>query len=330
MNSTSNSELPTRFGFLLLNNFTLISLSSAVEPLRMANRMCRKDYYAWRTISESGEAVSASDGLYVNVDAGIEDEASMNDLDMVIVCGGIQVEKNSSKPVSKWLKAAHQKGIGLGAICTGSYVLAEAGLLDGYRCSIHWENLAALTDLFPNVAVSRNVFTIDRNRYTSSGGTTPVDMMLHLISAQCGADISAGIAEQFIYERIRRPDDQQRVPLKHVIGHQSGKLVIAVELMEANIREPISQEDLASYVGLSRRQLQRLFQRYLMCAPSRYYLQLRLQRARELLRQTGMSLVEISAQTGFVSTSHFSKSYKTFYGHPPSAERQHEFDELHA
>ena len=100
--------------------------------------------------------------------------------------------------------------------------------------------------------------------------------------------------------------------------------------MEANIKEPISQEDLASYVDLSRRQLQRLFQRYLMCAPSRYYLQLRLQRARELLRQTGMSLVEISAQTDFVSTSHFSKSYKAFYGHPPSAERQHEFDALRA
>ena len=330
MNSTSNSESPTRFGFLLLNNFTLISLSSAVEPLRMANRIRRQNYYAWKTISETGDPVFASDGLSVNVDVGIEDVTSMNDLDVVIICGGIRVERNSSKPLSRWLKAVNHNGIGLGAICTGSYILAEAGLLDGYRCSIHWENMAAMTDLFPNVAVSRSVFTIDRNRYTSSGGTTPVDMMLHLITAQCGADISAGVAEQFIYERIRRADDQQRVPLKHVIGHQSGKLVMAVELMEANIKEPISQEDLASYVGLSRRQLQRLFQRYLMCAPSRYYLQLRVQRARELLRQTGMSLVEISALAGFVSTSHFSKSYKAFYGHSPSAERQQEFSALRA
>ena len=296
----------------------------------MANRIRRNDFYSWKTISETGNPVSASDGLCVNVDVGIEDETSMNDLDVVIICGGIRVERNSSKPVSRWLKAANQKGISLGAICTGSYILAEAGLLDGYRCSIHWENMAAMTDLFPNVAVSRSVFTIDRNRYTSSGGTTPVDMMLHLITAQCGADISAGVAEQFIYERIRRADDQQRVPLKHVIGHQSGKLVVAVELMEANIKEPISQEDLASYVGLSRRQLQRLFQRYLMCAPSRYYLQLRLQRARELLRQTGMRLVEISALTGFVSTSHFSKSYNAFFGHSPSAERQQEFSALRA
>jgi transcriptional regulator GlxA family with amidase domain len=330
MSTTTTSELPTRFGFLLLGNFTLISLSSAVEPLRMANRIHRKEYYAWKTISESGEAVAASDGLRVNVDIGISDEASMHNIDVVIVCGGIRVEENSSKRLSKWLRAVNQKGIALGAICTGSYILAEAGLLDGYRCSIHWENMAAMMDLFPNVAVSRSVFTIDRNRYTSSGGTTPVDMMLHMITAQCGADVSAGVAEQFIFERIRRSDDQQRIPLKHVFGHHSAKLVVAVELMEANIKEPISQEELSTYVGLSRRQLQRLFQRYLMCAPSRYYLQLRLQRARELLRQTGMSLVEISALTGFVSTSHFSKSYKALYGHSPSAERQLEFADLRA
>lgn len=330
MNTTTTSDLPTRFGFLLLVNFTLISLSSAIEPLRMANRIRGKDDYTWKTISKTGEPVAASDGLRVNVDVGIDDEESMNNVDVVIVCGGIRVEENSSKHLSKWLKTVNQKGIALGAICTGSYILAEAGLLDGYRCSIHWENMAAMIDLFPNVSVSRSVFTIDRNRYTSSGGTTPVDMMLHIISAQCGAEVSAGVAEQFIYERIRRSDDQQRIPLKHVIGHQSGKLVVAVELMEANIKEPISQEDLASYVGLSRRQLQRLFQRYLMCAPSRYYLQLRLQRARELLRQTSMSLVEISALTGFVSTSHFSKSYKAFYGHSPSAERQQQCGALPA
>ena len=328
MSTTSTNELPTRFGFLLLHNFTLISLSSAVEPLRMANRICGEEFYAWKTISIDGEPVHASDGLRVSVDFGIDDEASLNDLDVIIVCGGIRVEENASKALTKWLKTVSKKGIALGAICTGSYILAESGLLDGYRCSIHWENMTAVMDLFPSVAVSRSVFTIDRNRYTSSGGTTPVDMMLHLIAAQCGAEVSAGVAEQFIFERIRRADDQQRVPLKHVIGHRSGKLVVAVELMEANIKEPISQEDLASYVGLSRRQLQRLFRRYLMSAPSRYYLQIRLQRARELLRQTGMSLVEISALTGFVSTSHFSKSYKAFYGHSPSAERQQEFSAL--
>ena len=322
MTTFSRGEYPTRFGFLLINDFTLISLSSAVEPLRMANRICREDHYVWKTISASGEPVSASNGLQITVDYGFNDEHALHDLDLVIVCGGRRIEQNYDKTIIRWLKNVNQKGIALGAICTGSHVLAEAGLLDGYRCSIHWENLAALSDLFPSIAVSRSVFTIDINRYTSSGGTAPVDMMLHIIKAQCGAEVSAGVADQYIYERIRQPDDQQRIPLKHVVGNQSGKLVTAVELMEANIKEPISQEDLATYVGLSRRQLQRLFQRYLFCAPSRYYLQLRLQRARELLRQTSMSLVEISSLCGFVSTSHFSKSYKEYFGRSPSDERR--------
>lgn len=322
MKPTINKKLPTRFGFLLVNDFTLISLSSAIEPLRMANRLRKNNAYSWKTISESGQAVAASDGLSINVDRGFGDADTMKNVDCIIVCGGRRIEKNTNRPLLKWLQFAAQNGISLGAVCTGSYVLAEAGLLDGYRCSIHWENMASLIDAYPNVSVSRKVFTIDRNRFTSSGGTTPVDMMLHFIKLQCGGDISAGVAEQFIYERIRRSDDEQKIPLQHAIGHQSEKLVIAAELMEANIKEPISQEDLASYVDLSRRQLQRLFQRYLFCTPSRHYLQVRLQRARQLLRQTSMSLIEISASTGFVSSSHFSKSYKEYYGHSPSIERQ--------
>lgn len=315
-------SLPSRFGFLLINDFTLISMSSAVEPLRMANRLLRRDFYTWRTISETGEDVVASDGLSVNADYAIDDPDVFGGLDIIIVCGGRRVHESTTEPVLGWLKSARKHGIALGAICTGSYVLAKAGLLDGYRCSVHWENIAALTDAFPKVSVSRGIYTIDRDRYTSSGGTAPVDMILHLVRRQCGSEVSAGVAEQFVYERVRQSSDWQRVPLRHTVGNQSEKLIIAVELMEANIREPISQAELASYVGLSRRQLQRLFQRYLLVTPSRQYLQIRLRRARELLHQTRMSLVEIAAMTGFVSSSHFSKSYKEFYGHSPSAERR--------
>jgi len=318
---SSNKNLPRRFGFFLVDNFTLISMSAAVEPLRMANRICGADYYSWVTISESGDPVMASDGLSVNVDHSINTTPT-GDLDAIIVCGGSDVVKNTSETVLRWLKSVKKRDIGVGATCTGSYVLAAAGLLDGYRCSIHWENIASLTDLFPNIQVSRNIYTIDRNRYTCSGGTTPVDMMLYFISEQRGAKVSAGVAEQFIYERIRRPNDLQRIPLKHEVGHQSEKLVVAVELMEANIREPIVQSDLAEYIGVSVRQLQRLFQRYLNCTPTRYYLQVRLNRARELLQQTRLSLVEISSLTGFMSNSHFSKSYKDVYGHSPSDERR--------
>jgi transcriptional regulator GlxA family with amidase domain len=330
MSKNSNNASPSSFGFLLLNDFSLISFSSALEPLRMTNRLCRQELYRWKIISETGDAVRASDGLSVNVDYSFEDEDVLNDLDVVIVCGGRRVEQNIKKSVSVWLRLVDQSGIGLGATCTGSHILAEAGLLDGYRCTIHWENLAVLTHLFPNVAVTQRVFTIDRNRYTSSGGTAPVDLMLSIITERCGREVSVAVADQFILERIRQSDDQQRVPIKHVVGRQSRRLVVAIELMEANIREPLSQEDLTTFVGLSRRQLQRLFQRYLNCSPSRYYLQLRLQRARELLRQTGMGLVEVADLTGFASSSHFSKRYKERYGHSPSFERQIQITERSA
>jgi transcriptional regulator GlxA family with amidase domain len=147
--------------------------------------------------------------------------------------------------------------------------------------------------------------------------------MLHLIERECGFNVSTGVAEQFIHERIRRAEEHQRIPLRHLVGNQSEKLIVAVELMEANIREPISQVEIAEYTGISRRQLQRLFHRYLLCTPSRYYAQIRLARARELLHQTSLNLVEISAMTGFISSSHFSKSYKEHFGYSPSAERKH-------
>ena len=246
----------------------------------------------------------------------------LSGIEVIIVCGGWNIEKNTTEELVRWLRSIGQGKIGFGSTCTGSYILAEAGLLDGYRCSVHWENMGSMTDLFPKVHVSRSVYTIDRDRYTCSGGTSPVDMMLHLVKRECGPDVSAGVAEQFIHERIRRSSDKQRVPLKHVVGNQSKKLIVAVELMEANVREPISQMDIASYTGVSRRQLQRLFQRYLLCTPSRYYSRVRLARARELLHQTSMSLVEISALTGFISSSHFSKSYKEYFGLAPSVERK--------
>ncbi|HJP51415.1 MAG TPA: GlxA family transcriptional regulator [Pseudomonadales bacterium] len=321
MTNFNCNGLPVRFGFLLLNRFTLLSLSSAVEPLRMANRICQQEHYSWKTIAENGVSVVASDGIVVNVDCDCSAKGVLADIDILIVCGGDHVDKEVSDEILKWLRMVARKGISLGAVCTGSYVLAKAGLLDDYRCSIHWENMAVLSELFPNVAVSRSLYAIDRDRFTSSGGTSPVDMMLYIISIQCGGDVSSSIADQFIHERIRSSQDQQRVPLRHILGKSPEKLTIAVEIMEANIKDEISQEDLAHYSGLSRRQLQRLFQQYLGCTPTRYYQQLRLQRARELLKQTNKSLIEISQLTGFVSTSHFSKSYRKYFGHSPSMER---------
>jgi transcriptional regulator GlxA family with amidase domain len=207
-------------------------------------------------------------------------------------------------------------------MCTGSYLLARAGLLDGYRCTIHWENMASMREEFPGIIVSQELFEIDRDRYTCSGGTAPLDMMLNIISRHHGAQLAVAISEEFICERIRGRNDRQRIPLRLHLGTSQPKLMEAVALMEANLEEPMSLDELAQHVGLSRRQLERLFQKHLSCVPTRYYLELRLAKARQLLLQTSMSIVDVAFASGFVSAPHFSKCYRDFYGIPPRDERR--------
>lgn len=305
-------------GFLLLDQFTLISLSCAVEPLRMANQLSGQELYRWHTFSLGGQPVWASDGVPITPDASWDKPWTV---DTVIVCGGVGIQSVVTREHITWLKAQARQSRRLGGICTGSWALAKAGLLDGYECSVHWECLAAMQEAFPRVSMSASLFTLDRNRFTSSGGTAPMDMMLHLIGRDHGRELSAAISEMFVYERIRNEQDHQRVPLKHVLGTHQPKLQEIVALMEANLEEPIDLDNLADYVELSRRQLERLFQKYLNCTPSRYYLRLRLIRARQLLKQTSMSLIELATVCGFVSTPHFSKCYREYFGVPPSDER---------
>lgn len=318
MSDGVSSPQTRAIGFLLLNNFTMISLASAVEALRMANQLSGEELYAWYTITLDGEPISASDGIKITPDVGVTNCPA---LDTVIVAGGVNVTKAYAKPHISWLQEMDRKGCKLGGVCTGAYLLAEAGLMDGYDCSTHWEYLASLQEAFPRVNCSNRLFSIDRDRMTCTGGTVPLDMMLNMIKQEHGHKLSAAISEMFICERVRDESDQQKVPLRHVLGTTQPKLVEVVALMEANIEEVIEMDELAHYVDLSRRQLERLFQKYLECSPSKYYLKLRLLRARQLLKQSTMPIIDIAAACGFVSTPHFSKCYREQMGIPPSEER---------
>jgi AraC family transcriptional regulator, glycine betaine-responsive activator len=308
-----------RIGFLLVHNFSLIAFSSAFDTLRMANRMREQKIYDWQVLTYDGQPVSSSSGLTITPDG---DAKSAVDLDILIVCAGDKVHLAVEKPLLQWLRKLAQNRIALGAICTGSYLLARAGLLDGYRCTIHWENMASMREEFPTVVVSQELFEIDRDRYTCSGGTAPLDMMLNIVTQHHGPQLAVAISEEFICERIRGRHDRQRVPLRLHLGTSQPKLMEAVALMEANLEEPISLDELAQHVRLSRRQLERLFQKHLSCVPTRYYLELRLAKARQLLLQTSMSIVDVAFASGFVSAPHFSKCYRDFYGMPPRDERR--------
>ena len=238
------------------------------------------------------------------------------------MCGGVDVQAAVSPKILAALRRLAERRVALGALCTGGYALARAGLLDRYRATIHWENLSALREEFPRIQLNDQLFTIDRDRFTCSGGVAPLDLMLHLVEAQLGARISQLISEQFIVDRIRSDRDRQYVPLRAQIGVSHESLIKVAQLMEANIEKPLSLDEIASATGLSRRQIERLFKRHLNCVPKRYYLQMRLRRARELLLQTSMPIIDITTACGFQSPPHFSRCYRAQFGCPPSAERQ--------
>ncbi|MFO1352487.1 MAG: GlxA family transcriptional regulator [Gammaproteobacteria bacterium] len=310
---------PLTVGFILVPNFSMIAFSCALEALRMANYVSGSRLYAWLCLSADGGAVRASNNLAIVPDGGID---AARDLDIVLVCGGLGIDRVDCSDLLAWLRMQARRKRKLGGVCTGSYLLARAGVLDGYRCTIHWEHLASLREEFPHLIVSTELFEIDRDRYTCSGGTAPLDMMLHVISRQHSAELALAISEEFICERIRDRHDRQRIPLRLRLGASQPKLTAAVALMEANIEEPMSPDEIARHVGLSRRQLERSFQKFLQRSPTRYYLELRLQRARLLLLQTSLSIVDVALACGFISAPHFSKCYRNLFGLPPRDERR--------
>ncbi|MFT5720099.1 MAG: transcriptional regulator GlxA family with amidase domain [Motiliproteus sp.] len=320
-NPAIKTKTLTRVGFLLLDNFTMIALASAIETLRMANQLSGEELFSWQLISEDGCLVQASDGLSFTPDFSILNAPI---LDIVIVAGGVDITRSFSPRQVSWLRTLGRKNYTLGGICTGAYVLAHAGLLDNYESSIHWECLASLQERYPKVRCNNRLYSIDKNRMTSSGGTTSMDMFLNYITLKYGGKLSGAVSDMFICDRVRGEFDQQRVSLRqmHTQGQPVQKLVDIIELMEANLEEPIELDELASYVAVSRRQLERMFLKNLDCSPSRYYLKLRLDRARQLLKQSSLSIVEISAACGFVSTPHFSRCYRKHIGISPRDERK--------
>ncbi|MDZ7810519.1 MAG: GlxA family transcriptional regulator [Arhodomonas sp.] len=271
--------------------------------------------------------MSASSGLRTAVDCPLEEPLP---LDLVVVCAGVEVQHHCDRETLTWLRRMAGRHVPLGAVCTGGYVLARAGVLNGYRCTLHWEHISSIHEalMFPEVSFTSQLFVMDRDRYTCSGGVAPLDMMLTLVGRQQGLELAEAIAEEFLHERIRDVGDRQRTPLRVRLGHSQPKLEEVATLMEANLHEPLSLDELASHANLSRRQLERLFQRYVGCPPAKYYLDLRLTRARQLLQQTNMPITDVALACGFVSPPHFTKCYHDHFGHSPSRERQRRRERL--
>jgi transcriptional regulator GlxA family with amidase domain len=309
---------PKRFVFVLLDQFSMLSFSCAVEALRIANRMSGKTLYEWTLAGEGGEIAYCSAGTGFKLDIDLED---LEREDIALVCGGIDVQSSTTKKLLNWLRREARRGVTMGGLCTAGYALARAGLLDGKRATIHWENQDSFAEEFDEVELTKSVFVVDGNRITTAGGTASIDLMLKLIAEDHGEDLANTVADQLIYSSIRTDQDTQRLSIPTRIGVRHPKLSQVIQMMENHIEEPISPSILARDVGMSTRQLERLFRRYLNRSPKRYYMELRLQKARNLLMQTDMSVINVALACGFASPSHFSKCYRAHYDTTPYRER---------
>jgi transcriptional regulator GlxA family with amidase domain len=306
--------------------FSLTGVASTIEPLRIANRVTGREAFAWSLVSVDGAPATASSGIVVSVDRGLETalKAIVRDEerpDFAFVVAGLDVEKRRYPLLIRWLKALAKRNVMIGGISTGAYILAEAGLLEGHRCTMHWENIPAFTERFPGVEVRQEICVIDGYLLTCAGGTSAIDMMLHVIASNLDQVTAARVAEQLIMPAVRPLDQHQRGPVGLGLRRTDPRLSAAVRRMEESIAQPVGVPEIARALGLSRRQLERLFERDLGKTPARYFMELRLERARHLLQQTRMPVIEVAMACGFASAAHFSRSFRRRYGSSPKAVR---------
>lgn len=297
----------------------MIAFTSALETLRAANHCSENDLFSWSVYSPDGQPITASSGIEITVDGGYRDA---DKLAAYIVCAGLNVQDFDHRNLIATLRRLASFGSGVGAVCTGTYVLAKAGLLDNYRSTIHWENFASMISDFPELDVSEALFEIDRNRFTCAGGTASIDMMLAILSRHYNEELATHVADLLVYHRVREGTEPQRMDLRNRLGVSHPKLLAVIKRMEETVENPVTCAELARQAGVSSRQLERLFSKYLGHSPTRHYLSVRLERARFLLLQTSMPILSVAMACGFVSASHFSKSYSEHFRCTPSAERR--------
>lgn len=300
---------------LLVEGFSMMSVASAIEPLRSLNRLIDREAWRWRLASLDGGVLAASNGIPIPTEAA---ETALPGSHCFLVCGGLRIQSVDERRYLAVLRKAVRSGIRVGSLSTGTYLLARAGLLDGYRSTIHWENRPAFQEEFPDLICTDKLYEIDRDRMTCSGGTAAMDLMLHLITERHGADLARRVANQFHHDRIRDERDNQSGGRLERMTSLPPAVRSAVRLMQRHVEDTISIADIAETVGMSPRQLERLFLRYLQASPARYYLSLRIDRARELLLYSDRPILEVAIAAGFTSTSHFAHWFKKLQGVRPS------------
>ncbi|MBU2980220.1 GlxA family transcriptional regulator [Lentibacter algarum] len=307
------------FVFALVEDFTHIAFACAVDPLRIANLISGQQLYSWAYASYDGVWACSSDGTRVEVQHRFND---MPNCDRLFVLSGINMQfADHSFLLAALRRKDRHSSTQIGGLCSGSWILAQSGFLNGLKAAIHWEYHDSFMEEFPEVNLLRNVFVADEKYPTASGGTATADLMLHLIAQDHGHDLSIAIADQMVYNAVREASAAQKVSLQSRNGMRNKHLSAAIARMSESLDNPVSPSLIAREIGISTRQLERLFGKYLNASPKKYYMELRLERARHLLVQTEMSVIDVAVACGFQSPGHFSRVYRTAFGVTPMMQR---------
>lgn len=308
----------TDFVFLLIEEFSHLAFSCALEPLRIANLVAGQEFYRWRLASANGQSAKCSNGAITLVDRGL---SPCDRGEKLILVSGINVQNHVTPDVVRYLRTERARGTSIGAICSGAYILAEAGFLKDRKAAVHWEYHDIFAERFPSVNLTRSVFVADETFVTASGGAAVADLMLHIIARDHGKDLAAAVADQMVYNAVREGSATQKVSIRSRYGLRNSRIGEAIRMIEEHIETPLSSAELARRLGISTRQLERMFERYMNTSPRKYIMDLRLHRARNLIVQSDQALTEIAMACGFTSTSHFSKVYRDHFGNTPGSQR---------
>jgi AraC family carnitine catabolism transcriptional activator len=304
--------------FLLIPGFSLFGLTSMLDPLRHANRTRGENLYEWQLVSESGGLISSSDSIEIMTNASIKE---IQKCETLIIFSGSDPQSSISAALLGFIRQQSHFGADIGCQDTGAYIAAAAGILDGYRATMHWENYETTLEAFPRVTLVQELLVIDRKRFSCPGALSGLDMMLYLITTQHGKELATLVADELVYTHQRDHSEPQRRSLQIRLDSRNTNLIEAVQLMEQNIEEPLLISELAEHIGVSARELERLFKRHVEQTPKAFYRQLRLEKARWMLQQTKDSVTTIATACGFVSLSHFTRCYQQQFSKLPSRER---------
>ncbi|WP_298676020.1 GlxA family transcriptional regulator [uncultured Lentibacter sp.] len=306
------------FHFLLLPKTTMLAVAAAIEPLRIANQISEQPLYNWYTLSETGAPITCSNGMRITPDKALD---SLPKDALCFVCGGVEPERNISKQVLAWMRREARFGRRFGGICTGAFALAAAGLIKNQYFTLHWENQPRFQEDHPELTPTDRLFEIDNGLITCGGGNASIDMMLALMERRHGARLAAVVADMCLHGRATSAKSSQTTAAAAAIGSRNPHLLAALELMRGEVETPLSMSEICAQLGVSRRQIERLFLRHIGQPPMQCYLELRLARARSYLKETNMTVADVAAATGFSSSNHFTKRFKERYGRTPRSYR---------